>query len=297
MKDEKDVLGRIVRTHVQLAIMDRGIFVYGKMERSSTEDFSELYKDEKGAYDRLKHQTHFFRIKRNRIGSKVKNKLHVGKKEITLASVDQDLISDSPTLSARHTSRGNAIIKLMMIAAIGGAMFLDIAMLSILTNPQISTEQVYNYMFFLLIGFGVGVTLIFTVWYLLGQIDVHIIDCESLDDGSRPGPIPVYLSHPDRGKARDYILRLEGENQEVLDAHAEAARLLNTEKISELSYTIEKLETESDSLKMSLQNLRRRGEDASRYSSRHVQPGRSPLPLIIGILTIGTLIGLFILFG
>ena len=342
-REEKDLLGRVVRTHVQLSIPDRGIFAYGRMERLATDTFQsppvdlrpqdlpevdlshpekvtflkapdsitryEVIKSslEAAGYRRTMepgeelpvfvkprelirktHGTNYFRVKRS---------LTRRNGEIVLASQDQDLISDSPTVSARNTARGNAIIKLMMMVVIGMVPLLDFGMLSVITNPQISSAEVYNTFFFMTIGVAVAVVLIFTVYYMLGFIDVHLVDCESLDNSKAPGPIPVYLSHPDRGKARDHILMLAKEPKDVLDAHAEATRLLNTEKMLEQSYIIEKLEHESDSLKMSLQTMRRRGEDASRYMRKGSARGSSSWPIVAAIFIVGIVLVLVIIYG
>jgi hypothetical protein len=185
----------------------------------------------------------------------------------------------------------------MMMVVIGMVPFLDIGMLSVITNPQIPSTEVYDTFFFMTIGIAVAVVLIFTVYYMLGFIDVHIVDCESLDSLRSPGPIPVYLSHPDRGKARDHILSLAREPKDVLDAHAEAVRLLNTEKMLELHYTVEKLEHESDSLKMSLQTMRRRGEDASRYMRKGSARGSSSWPIVAAIFIVGIVLVLVIIYG
>ena len=280
LKEESDSLGRMVKTHVQLTIPDRSIYAYGRMERLSAPPFQ----DEKNQ----NHETHYFRVKRGKIKRM---------KEIVLASIDQDLISDSPTVSARNTSRGNAIIKLMMMVVIGLVPLMDAGMMTIITNPSISSEQVFNSFFLMTVGIAVAVALIFTVYYMLGFIDVHLVDCESLDSTRSPGPIPVYLSHPDRGKAKDYLVKLNGESKDVLDAHAEAVRLLNSEKMLELTYTIETLEHEGDSLKMSLQNNRRRGEDASRYTRRNQARSPSAWPIMIAFSVIIIVLVFVFIFG
>ena len=342
-REEKDLLGRVVRTHVQLSIPDRGIFAYGRMERLGTDSFQSPQIDlkpqdlpevdlshpervtfvkapasilryevirsslEGAGYRRVMepgedlpvfvkpkgkitsvHATNYFRVKRS---------LTRRNGEIILASQDQDLIADSPTVSARNTARGNAIIKLMMMVVIGMVPLLDFGMLSVITNPQISSAEVYNTFFFMTIGVAVAVVLIFTVYYMLGFIDVHLVDCEALDNSKAPGPIPVYLSHPDRGKAVDQILHLARESRDVLNAHAEAARLLNTEKILELSYIAEKLEHEADSLKMSLQTMRRRGEDASRFTRKGSERRQSAWPVAAAILIVGVILTLIIVYG
>lgn len=280
--EEKDLLGRVVKTHVQISIPDRGIFAYGRMERLSTDRFEDPEDPDK------KHGTVYFRIKRSHLRKK---------RDIILASQDQDLIADSPTVSARNTARGNSIVKLMMMIVIGMVPILDISMLSIITNPTISSTQVYNAFFFMTLGVVVAVVLIFSVYYILGFIDVHLVDCESLDDSKSPGPIPVYLSHPDRGKAKDHILALAGESRDTLDAHAESVRLLNTEKMLESSYIIEKLEHESDSLKMSLQTMRRRGEDASRYMRKGADRRGSSWGIAAAIIIVGVILAMVLIYG
>ena len=260
-RQERDVLGRVVQTHVEISCPDRNIFYYGKMERLTAEAIRDDEGLQKDYVDKVpmykggpEHQVSYFREKK--------------RPHRAYASIDQDLITDSPTIKARNTTRGNNIVKFMAMVVILMAALFDVWIVMSLSNPQVSSQEVYNQFNFITMAVLVFAGLIFAVWYLLGFIDVHKISLESLDEGSFSTVIPVYLSHPDRGQARKHILRLHGLPGETIDAMARSVHLLNVEKQEEKSLRIERLELENDSLKMSLQTQRRRGDDARHYASR-----------------------------
>ncbi len=260
-RPERDVLGRVVQTHVEISCPDRNIFYYGKLERltaemvKNDENLKQNYVEKIPMYKGgPEHQVSYFREKK--------------RPHRTYASIDQDLITDSPTIKARNTTRGNNIVKFMAMAVVLMAALFDLWIVMSLSNPQVSSQEVYNQFNFITMAALVLAALIFSIWYLLGFIDVHKISLESLDDVPFSTVIPVYLSHPDKSKAWKHVLRLHGLPRETVDALARSVHLLNVEKQEEKSLRIERLELENDSLKMSLQTQRRRGDDARHYASR-----------------------------